>query len=113
MSAAAQGRAALELVPLPDAAPADTEWLTGDEASAVTDPAAEEPESWQAQTVLNEWEPEHQLIGALMWLTAEQARPILELVPNTALWQPMRQWAFEIIRSLVAEDHDPNPSPRR
>ena len=56
MSAAAQRRAPLELVPQPDPAAADSEWLTG-EASAVTDPAGEEPESWQTQTVLNGWEP--------------------------------------------------------
>jgi len=108
MSAAAQRRAPLELVPQPDPAAADSEWLTG-EATVVTDPAGEEPESWQTQTVLNEWEPEHQLIGALMWLTAEQARPILQLVPDTAIWQPKRQWAYEIIRALVDEGRDPNP----
>ena len=42
-------------------------------------------ETWQSQTVLNQLEPEHQLIGALMWMSAEQARPILELVPDTAI----------------------------
>jgi replicative DNA helicase len=108
MSAAAQRPPPLELVPEPDTAPADTDWLTG-EAAAVTDPAAAQPESWQAQTVLNEWEPEHQLIGALMWLTAQQVRPILELVPDTAIWQPMRQWTYEIIRALVADGRDPHP----
>ena len=44
-----------------------------------------------------------------MWLTADQARPILELVPDTAIWQPMRQWAYETIRALVADGRDPNP----
>ena len=44
-----------------------------------------------------------------MWLTADQARPILELVPDTAIWQPMRQWTYEIIRALVADGRDPNP----
>ena len=44
-----------------------------------------------------------------MWLTADQARPILELVPDTAIWQPMRQWTYEIIRALVDDGRDPNP----
>src|SRR6185503_6598729 len=74
-----------------------------------TDPAAEQPESWQAQTVLNEWAPEHQLIGAMMWLTAEQARPILELVPDAALCQPRRQWACVTVRAVEADGRDPNP----
>jgi hypothetical protein len=108
MSAPAQQRRPpLDLVPEPDLAE-DTDWLTG-QAAATTDPAAEQPESWQAQTVLNEWAPEHQLIGAMMWLTAEQARPILELVPDAAIWQPLRQWAYEIIRAVVADGRDPNP----
>ena len=95
MTAPPAPRTALQLVPEPD----DTEWLTV-QASATGDPAAAESESWQATTVLNQWAAEHQLIGAMMWLTADQARPILELVPDTAIWQPMRQWAYETIRAL-------------
>ena len=94
----------MQLVPEPD----DTEWLTA-EAPAIGDPAAAESESWEATAVLNQWAPEHQLIGAMMWLTADQARPILELVPDTAIWQPMRQWTYETIRALVADGRDPNP----
>jgi hypothetical protein len=94
----------LQLVPEPD----DTEWLTA-EASANGDPAAAESEPWEATAVLNQWAPEHQLIGAMMWLTADRARPILELVPDTAIWQPMRQWVYETIRALVADGRDPHP----
>jgi hypothetical protein len=68
-----------------------------------------EPETWEAQTVLNQWEPEHHLIGALMWMSAEQARPILELVPDTAIWRPTIRWAYELIRHLVDADTDPTP----
>ena len=57
-------------------------------------PDVAEPETWEAQQVFDQWDPEHQLIGALMWLSAEQARPILQLVPDTAIWQPKRQWAI-------------------
>jgi replicative DNA helicase len=106
MTAPAQRRPPLELVP--DTGAEDTDWLTGQAADSA-DPTAAQPKSWHAQTVLNQWAPEHQLIGALMWLTAEQARPILELVPDTAIWQPLRQWAYEIIRAVVADGRDPNP----
>jgi replicative DNA helicase len=104
MTASPAPRTALQLVPEPD----DTEWLTA-EASAFGDPAAAESESWEATAVLNQWAAEHQLIGAMMWLTADQARPILELVPDTAIGQPMRQWVYETIRALVADGRDPNP----
>jgi hypothetical protein len=49
MTAPAAPRTPLQLVPEPD----DTEWLTA-EASATGDPAAAEPESWEATAVLNE-----------------------------------------------------------
>ena len=104
MTASPAPRTALQLVSEPD----DAEWLTA-QASAIGDPAAAESESWEATAVLNQWAPEHQLIGAMMWLTADRARPILELVPDTAIWQPMRQWAYETIRALVADGRDPNP----
>ena len=59
-------------------------------------------DDWRAKTVLTQWDPEHQLIGALMWLPAQRARPILELVPDTAIWRPITRWAYEIIRALWA-----------
>ena len=104
MTASPAPRTPLQLVPEPD----DTEWLTA-QASAIGDPAAAESESWEATAVLNQWAPEHQLIGAMMWLTADQARPILELVPDTAIWRPTIRWAYQIIRSLVDEGRDPDP----
>ena len=108
MSAVRNRRWPLELVPQPDTTADDTEWSINDPA-ATTDPAIEQPEPWATETVLDQWAPEHQLIGALMWLTADQARPILELVPDTAIWQPLRQWTYEIIRALVEDGRDPNP----
>ena len=97
---APQRRPALELVP--DTAPADDTTT-----AAVVD--VEAPETWQAETVLAQWEPEHQLIGALMWLTAAQAKPIIELIPDTAIWRPTIRWAYQIIRSLAEAGTDPNP----
>jgi hypothetical protein len=66
-------------------------------------------DNWRAQTVINQWAPEHQLIGALMHLPAPQAKPILEAVPDTAVWCPITRWAYEIIRGLVDAGGDPDP----
>jgi hypothetical protein len=66
-------------------------------------------DDWRAQTVLNQWDPEHQLIGALMYLPAVQAAAILKLVPDEAIWQPTSRWAIEIIRHLVDHGRDPDP----
>ena len=101
MRAAAQRRTSLELVPDAAAPPEDNGWLT--------DTRGGPRPGLARQSVIDQWTPEHQLIGALMWLTAEQARPILELVPDTAIWRPMTQWAYEIIRAVVADGRDPNP----
>lgn len=92
-----QRRPALELVRDPDPAA----------ATGVADIAA--PETWHAESVLAQWDPEHQLIGALMWLTAAQAKPLVHAIPVTAIWRPTIRWAYEIIRSLVEADTDPHP----
>jgi replicative DNA helicase len=88
---------ALEIVPTPD-------------ETALGAAPTPEGDDWRAQSVIDQWSPEHQLIGSLMWLTAEQARPILELVPDIAIWRPRTRWAYEIIRSLVEAGDDPNPA---
>jgi hypothetical protein len=44
-----------------------------------------------------------------MYLSADNARPILELVPDTAIWRPTTRRAIEVIRALVAEGRDPDP----
>ena len=71
---------------------------------------AQNPEpDWRATSVLRQWDPEAQLVGALMHLPAATAVPILELVPDTAIWRPDNRWAYEIIRHLVDTDVDPDP----
>lgn len=55
------------------------------------------------------WAPEHQLVGALMWLTADAARAIVDLVPSCAVEQPITRWAYETIAALVAEGRNPDP----
>ncbi|MBN3459769.1 hypothetical protein JNN96_37695 [Mycobacterium sp. DSM 3803] len=70
---------------------------------------ADDWSDWRADTIAQQWEPEHQLIGALLWLPASRARAILELVPDTAIWRPRARWAYQLIRTLVDAGHDPNP----
>jgi replicative DNA helicase len=63
----------------------------------------------RAQAVMEQWAPEHQLIGALMHLPARQAKPILDAVPGSAIWRPITRWAYELIRALVDAGRDPDP----
>ena len=60
-------------------------------------------DEWRAQSVIRRWSPEHQLVGALMYLSAQSARPVLDLVPDTAVWRPITRHAIVVIRRLVAE----------
>ena len=77
-------------------------------ADAVDDTADLDVE-WRSQTVIDQYSPEHQFVGALMWLTAERARPLLDLVPDNAIWRPQTRWVYELIRALV--DAGTNPTP--
>ena len=56
---------------------------------------------WRAETIATQWEPESQLVGALMWLPAACVRRILELVPDTAIWRPMNRWAYVMYSRTV------------
>lgn len=42
-------------------------------------------------------------------MTAEQARPLLELVPDNAIWRPQTRWVYELIRALADAGTDPTP----
>lgn len=96
----------LELVR--DPAPAgDDSWLANPEL--VKDPVTGDWSDWRSETIAQQWEPEHQLIGALLWLPAARARRILELVPDTAIWRPRARWVYQLIRALVDAGQDPNP----
>jgi replicative DNA helicase len=64
---------------------------------------------WRSQTVIDEYSPEDQFVGSLMWLTAERARPLQDLVPDTAIRRPQTRWAYELIRGLVDTGTDPTP----
>jgi replicative DNA helicase len=76
---------------------------------AVVAHEATEVHAPRAETVLRQWEPEAQLVGALMHLTRAHVTPILELVPDTAIWRPDNRWAYELIRRIVEHGDDPNP----
>lgn len=93
MTAAHQPRPALEVVPdLQDT----HEGLPG-------------VDDWRSQTVIDQYGPEHQFVGSLMWLSAEQARPLLDLVPTTALWGPQARWAYELISRVIEAGTRPTP----
>ena len=62
-----------------------------------------------AESVVRQWEPEHQLIGALLHLRAETVTTILALVPDHAIHHPMTRWAYELIRHRVEAGRDPDP----
>jgi hypothetical protein len=62
-----------------------------------------------AESVAQRWDPESQLIGALMWLSAERARAILDVIRDDDIDAPLNRWAIELIRSLVDAGEDPNP----
>jgi hypothetical protein len=63
----------------------------------------------QSPTGTGAYNPEDQFVGSLMWLSAQQARPLLQRVPATALWHPRSRWAYELIRALVDAGTDPTP----
>ncbi|MDT5181836.1 MAG: hypothetical protein QOJ95_6034, partial [Mycobacterium sp.] len=58
---------------------------------------------------MQQWDPEAQLVGAMMYLPAAQAAPLLNVVPDSAIWRPDNRWAMELIRHLVAQRADPDP----
>lgn len=68
-----------------------------------------DPAELHPETAAQRFNPETQFVGALLWLTAEQARPILDLVQDRDIERPMTRWALELIRALVEAGQDPNP----
>ena len=56
-------------------------------------PPEPDPRRAGAETPLTQWDCEHQLVGALMHLPAAEAAPILQLVPDSAIWRPDNRWA--------------------
>ncbi|WP_454793780.1 hypothetical protein [Mycolicibacterium lutetiense] len=56
------------------------------------------------------WEPEDQLIGALLHMYGPAAAEILTMVPTTAIQHPVARWAYELITTLVL-DHRRDPDP--
>lgn len=76
------------------------------------DSLAETPEqadTFLAESVVQQWQPEHQFIGALLYLPVDEARPLLDLVPDTAIAKPVARWAYELIRRLVDDEDKPDP----
>jgi replicative DNA helicase len=72
-------------------------------------PPEPDPRRAEIETQLPQWDCEHQLVGALLHLPATQAAPILQLVPDSAIWRPDNRWTYELIGHLVAGGRDPDP----
>jgi hypothetical protein len=68
----------------------------------IAEPDHSEPDTdWRSETLAAQWEPESQLVGALLWMPASRALPILELVPDTAIWRPMNRWVYVMYSRTV------------
>ncbi|ORA61043.1 hypothetical protein BST24_12555 [Mycobacteroides franklinii] len=74
------------------------------------DRAAEGDGEVPAATIQRRWSPETQFIGALMWLTAARAKPVLDLVLDSDIEDPLNAWAIQSIRKLVRQGETPNPA---
>ncbi len=70
---------------------------------------SEQADTFLAESVVQQWQPEHQFIGALLYLSVDEARPLLDLVPDTAIAKPVARWAYELIRRLVDDEDKPDP----
>ena len=66
----------------------DTSWL--DAEPTETDNSPTSP-----------WNPEHQLVGSLMWLPSDTVRRIAAVVPAAAIERPTTRWAYELITALA------------
>lgn len=53
--------------------------------------------------------PEPQFIGALLYLPVDEARTLLELVPDDAIAKPVARWAYELIRRLINQGEKADP----
>jgi replicative DNA helicase len=91
---AAHQRPALEVVPDPD---------------DVRIAATPDVDDWRTEAIIDEYSAEHQLIGSLMWLSADATRSLLEMVPDNAIWRPQTRWAYELIRRVVEAGDTPTP----
>lgn len=69
----------------------------------------EQADAFLAESVVRQWQPEHQFIGALLYLSVDEARPLIDLVPDTAIAKPVARWAYELIRRLVDAQEKPDP----
>ncbi|MDG4667931.1 DnaB-like helicase N-terminal domain-containing protein [Mycobacterium sp. 236(2023)] len=72
-------------------------------------PDGDEPTAPAVARILHHWDPESQLLGALLHLPCDAVAPILELVPAEAIWRPEHRWIYELIDHLVGTGADPDP----
>lgn len=53
--------------------------------------------------------PERSFIGTLMWLSPGELAPLLDLVKDDDILDPLLQVVLSVARSLVVEDRHPDP----
>lgn len=78
------------------AAEGDTSWLDAEPTGADHSPTSS-------------WDPEHQLVGSLMWLPSDTVSRIATLVPPAAIERPITRWAYELITALAEAGQRPDP----
>jgi hypothetical protein len=65
------------------------------------------PADRRSETLVEQWEPQRQFVGALLWQTAASAAPLIDLVPDSAITDPLTRWAYELTADLVAGGRTP------
>ena len=84
--------------------------LVPSDAGTENTPASQQDvNAYLAESVVLQWQSEHQFIGALLYLTVDEARPLVDLVPDSAIGKPVARWAYELIRRLVDGGDKPDP----
>jgi replicative DNA helicase len=71
------------------------------------EPAADD--HWLTHTDQHTDAAEQQLIGALMYLSADEAQDLLDLVPDSAICDPTGRWTYELIGRIVRAGEDVDP----
>jgi hypothetical protein len=62
------------------------------------------------ETLVEQWDPERQFVGALLWQDVATAASLLAVVPDDAIIDPLTRWVYELIRSLTEVGRRPDPA---
>lgn len=56
-----------------------------------------------------QWDAEYGFLGVLLGQSVSVASTFTEIVPDTAITDPMNRWVYELQLDLVADGRDPHP----